>query len=140
MMITLDDIKWAAEECVRQHSGEMSVYWLCEGLDFVRDPMWRGTINDIQTLGRLIEPEKNKNGFRKVPVQFKDLNFAIRAENIDIALSNLIQYGTDLSPTEWYKMFQKVHPFVDGNGRVGAILFNVKNGTLKKPIAPPKVF
>jgi fido (protein-threonine AMPylation protein) len=42
-----------------------------------------------------------------------------------------------VSASEFYQEFETLHPFNDGNGRVGAILFNLLNGTLSDPIVPP---
>lgn len=139
-MLTLSDIKWAAEECERQNSGEISVYKMCNALDYARNVRLIIDLQDVRILGELIEPEKNKDGFRKVPVHFRYMTIALPPDQIVSSLTSLITHGNTLTPTEWYKEFESIHPFLDGNGRVGAILFNIKNGTLSKPIAPPNVF
>jgi hypothetical protein len=38
---------------------------------------------------------------------------------------------------EFYLWFEHYHAGNDGNGRVGAILFNLKNGTLAQPVLAP---
>lgn len=142
-VLTLTDIKWAAEECERQQSGELSVANLCNALSFARDIWDRQLVlrlNYIRLLGKLVEPEKNNRGFRETPIHFFDMTTALPAHQIVSALESLINNGNQLSPTEWYTEFEKIHPFVDGNGRVGAILWNRKNGTLNKPVSPPNVF
>lgn len=40
----------------------------------------------------------------------------------------------ELSPDEFYVEFEKIHPFVDGNGRTGKILHNWLLGTLGDPV------
>jgi len=46
----------------------------------------------------------------------------------------------DGTPAEAYREFQEIHPFRDGNGRVGKIVFNLLNGTLHDPQMPPNFF
>ena len=41
-----------------------------------------------------------------------------------------------LTPLQVYIEFEKIHPFSDGNGRVGLIIFNALNGTIENPIRP----
>lgn len=139
-VFTLTDIRWAAEECERQESGELSVANLCNALDFARDLGVILDLEQIRLLGQLVEPEKNKRGFRETPVHFFDMTKPLPAHQIVWALTSLINNGNQLSPTEWYTEFEKIHPFIDGNGRVGSILWNRKNGTLDKPVSPPNVF
>ena len=39
-----------------------------------------------------------------------------------------------------YHIFQMIHPFRDGNGRTGKILFNWLRGSLNYPEMPPNFF
>lgn len=134
---------WCAGECARQKSGELSVAdmykaWTLpyeENLYHASVLPYQGFILD---LGKLVEPEKNKNGFRKTPVIVNGT--LIGHENIVRGIGNLCFYAKELSPEEFYLEFEKIHPFVDGNGRVGAILYNIMSHSIESPITPPNVF
>jgi len=41
-----------------------------------------------------------------------------------------------LTPLQVYIEFEKIHPFSDGNGRVGLIIFNALNGSIETPLRP----
>jgi len=40
----------------------------------------------------------------------------------------------NFTPDEAYKAFEEIHPFIDGNGRVGKIIHNWMNRTLLNPV------
>ena len=54
-----------------------------------------------------------------------------------IKRSMLMLFGSGLTPAEFYKEFEEIHPFQDGNGRIGKIIFNWHNNTLGDPLLPP---
>lgn len=137
-----DIIAFCAAECKRQGSGELSVSWMlmayayaCERFAVVQDI----TVEDILTMGAMIEPERNESGWRRQSCHFGNFIFTPFA-NIERSIEALLSAQDRLSPVEFYTELEKVHPFADGNGRLGAILFNVKSGTLFKPVVPPDVF
>ena len=143
-MLSLKQIKFCAEECERQRSGELSVGWMCEALEHLlinkteiessigtEDFSWH-----IRTVASFCEPLQNARGFRKTPVYFNDYSFGMDAELIPQAMKNLCL--AELIPEDFYTEFQRIHPFQDSNGRCGALLFNLMKNSLDNPQKPPK--
>jgi len=107
----------------------------------------------IEHLGSLVEPKMNKKGFRTIPIGIRSgYGWIEKAawERVPELLTELIAaYYEDrlmnmqtnpLSKNandEFYFHYEEIHPFRDGNGRTGKILYNYLNGTLDNPIMPP---
>jgi len=147
MNLTLADIKWAASECERQRSGEKSVYWLCSALDWLRES--RDCYNifitklEIKKLGIIVEPSQNFHGFRTLPITIKgQVNQPCDFERVLEMLCDSYE-ETQMTPDEFYYNFQTIHPFNDGNGRVGSLIWNLLRGDIPKGLGqslkvPPK--
>lgn len=168
----LNIIKYCAEECKRQHSGEMSVYWMVNAWNTAM--LWPfGEERDqtdpvdldipfISMLGSLVEPNVNAKGFRTVQVGvntntgFKEF---IPYYNIERSLEYLLvayyenrlfggisdgKLGRHMlaqsAEDQFYFDYEQIHPFRDGNGRSGKIIYNYLRGTLDNPILPPNFF
>lgn len=140
----LEIVDFCARECVLQRSGELSVSRMVQAWSWAIDrfgPMPRPRPIDVpfvMQLGRILEPEK-VGGWRKTPVTAVDGVTVIGAHPRDIArqVELLLEAQRRLEPAEVYRLFEEIHPFVDGNGRCGQILFNYLGGTLKKPVMAP---
>lgn len=138
-------IWFCAEECRRQMSGCLSVHWMLTA--WTRAMQWALVtgvfdMDNVLELAALIEPEKNKHGFRRVPVSFANGN-VISAEHVERQMDSLVEAQSrltadELPPGELYERFERIHPLKDGNGRLGKILFNWRNGTLSRPVFPPE--
>lgn len=122
------------------------------------------TIEFIEQLGKLVEPIDNKNGFRTIPIFVGNAFFTVEKTpywEIEERLKALLlvyyegilfdQYGRDNgwhneqsidakannAEDMFYLRYEDIHPFRDGNGRTGKILFNYLKGTLDNPQMPP---
>lgn len=141
MNFTSEDVMYAAQECDRQRSGEMSVAWMLTGLRYARAiRIWDNLEEDtIRTLALAIEPEKNMFGFRRANVIVG--GNLITHKGIAEGIAQLCEgVWTTADADEFYRHYQMIHPFIDGNGRTGSILWNAIRGTLDCPIAPPDMF
>lgn len=151
-------VAWAAAECARQRSGELSVAWMVEGWAYAMAHRSRPpTYGDVLLLGRLVEPRKAATGTRRYDVQV-GTNVKMPWEHVDDALRRLVSaqpipdpvVAFPLRPEQgeraqdyaarcdaWYRDYEDVHPFADGNGRTGSLLFNWHMRSLPEPVHPP---
>jgi hypothetical protein len=78
--------------------------------------------------------------YRTQPAMFANGNEALNAQFIDRQVSLLIKNQKNMTPEEFYIALMEIHPWNDGNGRVGELVYNFLNGTLDNPIHPPQYY
>lgn len=93
----------------------------------------------VERLGGLAEPD-NRGKYRVTPVTFASGGTAAKHQDVERLMFNLFEYGDALSVDEFTKQFLWIHPFNDGNGRTGWLLYNWRNNSLENPVKMPEYF
>lgn len=139
-------VKFCAEEVDRQGRGAIQVWNMVEAWDHAmkcgahsdRDPA--RTINMMMECGRLIEPTKNSGKTWRTCGVRVGSHIAPVANAVPELMRDYAVNLDGISPAEAYLALMKIHPLIDGNGRLGKIVFNWLNGSLDSPIMPPRFF
>src|ERR1051325_9105981 len=136
MLIEYDIVKFASIECKLQMSGELSVGWMIDAFIYAIQNQDRlPELSDVLNIGRLVEPNVNYNGFRKVDVRV-GWDVKMPWEEVPDFMGNIMEdlHNREVSNEEFiYQSLGVCHPFRDGNGRTHQILWNWLEGTLNIP-------
>jgi len=97
-------------------------------------------VDHIALLGTMVEQRINAGGFRKGDVRKGTDVVNVAPDEIVPRLKRLMRLMPSMSPLEFYREFELIHPFYDGNGRTGKILLNWRANTLLAPTFPPHDF
>lgn len=131
--------EYCREEIRRQGRGDAEVSGMFTAWMVAIQSDQRGmplTSNMVKVWGQLIEPGTNDGDFRRVFVQVGNYLPPAPGQELHDQLSQFFAYASLMEPAEAYRAFQAIRPFVDGNGRVGKIVFNYLNRTLLQPVSP----
>ena len=132
-------VAYCAEEVRRQGDTPWHVYRMYDAWMQATDiDSLTLTHNDIRNIARLID-EANDDGYRngKVWVGGEE---KIGHEAIHAAMTDWLEHQDKLSPIELYKWFEDIHPFFDGNGRTGKVIYNWLNGSMWNPVWPEDLY
>lgn len=142
-------IEYVCEEVTRQNhditkpEGIERVGWMLDAWVYaVEANNDKPTYDQAIRLGQLVERHKNALGLRTIRVRVGD-SIPPSPQELPARLSRLfsiLKQTDDIPALDFYRMFEEIHPFVDGNGRTGKILLNWLNRTLMDPIFPPQNF
>lgn len=114
-------------------TAEMIQYHIDMDVQFITDYMYKGIHGHIMSD---LEPHK-RGQWRNTYVTVGNFQpcapFMIQGEIEEQGL-NIIRFeGMDESDIiRWYRAFEIVHPFIDGNGRVGGVIVAVASNYLSK--------
>ena len=142
------DDQFIREEVERQgfdldsDEGKLRIVWMRMAwvwAEVTSEKRARPTLDDIMSMSYYIEPIINESGYRQGPV-LAGGRLTVNWRDVPEAMERMLSHSEFLSPLRFYVEFELIHPFADGNGRVGAILYNWLNCTLDEPETPADVF
>jgi len=128
------DIALIEQQCIHQKATtpyDYIAFGICyalakevAGVDF-----FPGASNRILSfIGRIAFLLDNRNkGYRTIPVVFANGKSGVPHANIERAMTNWLEMYASIKTVEdahlAYKEFEEIHPYVDGNGRIGHLIW-----------------
>lgn len=129
-------VRYCAQQCERQGVGALSVADMFDAWMLAESQSV--SVELIEALGKMVEPRMNVNGFRTCNVSIGGSIKPVIDFRRAITLLLFSLQERSITPNEAYREFEELHPFADGNGRVGAILINKWYHTMHAPALCPE--
>ena len=134
-------VQFCAEEVRRQQDTPWHVWKLYRAFGWAQErymkdiTIYSATIREI---GKLVDEDADM-GYRNDSIWIGGIAKMHHAA-VPGAIDDLVNEQGKLTPLEFYARFEEIHPFFDGNGRSGKVLYNWKNGTLWNPVWPKDLY
>lgn len=127
-------------KCHLEAIGHRDAYYYVEDLVKDKIPLSERIIKEIHSLV-LMDRQRDKGVYRSVPVRIGSYHLCQPYE-VPIKMEQMMAgYAADIKKLHviervavFHLMFETIHPFIDGNGRVGRLLLNLE---LMKEGYPP---
>lgn len=143
-MATADIVEYCAVEVQRQMASPMHVAGMYRAWEIAVFLVDQGTGpvtgEKLILLNDLVLCSTHRIGYRQTPVSFRDGGTAADWWEVPHLMERLLSFQHEATPDEFTKQFLDIHPFADGNGRVGSLLWNILSGTIKSPVRMPNYY